>query len=75
MNFHPYILEVAAIAQMGERQTEDLKVPGSIPGLGIFSSSLFSYFFHPLSISLLTVDMFCPRSASRTHHQYFFPAQ
>ena len=28
---------VAAIAQLGERQTEDLKVPGSIPGLGIIS--------------------------------------
>jgi hypothetical protein len=27
----------AAIAQLGERQTEDLKVPGSIPVLGIFS--------------------------------------
>ena len=27
---------IAAIAQLGERQTEDLKVPGSIPGLGIF---------------------------------------
>ena len=26
----------AAIAQLGERQTEDLKVPASIPGLGIF---------------------------------------
>ena len=25
----------AAIAQLGERQTEDLKVPGLIPGLGI----------------------------------------
>ena len=24
----------AAIAQLGERQTDDLKVPGSIPGLG-----------------------------------------
>ena len=24
----------AAIAQLGERQTEDLKVPGAIPGLG-----------------------------------------
>ena len=24
----------AAIAQLGERQTEDLKVPDSIPGLG-----------------------------------------
>ena len=28
----------ARLAQLGERQTEDLKVPGSIPGLGIFSS-------------------------------------
>ena len=26
----------AAIAQLGKRQTEDLKVPASIPGLGIF---------------------------------------
>ena len=25
---------IAAIAQLGERQTEALKVPGSIPGLG-----------------------------------------
>ena len=29
----------AAIAQLGERQTEDLKVPGSIPGLGIIIST------------------------------------
>ena len=35
MNFSPLHLS-AAIAQLGERQTEDLKVPGSIPGLGIF---------------------------------------
>ena len=27
----------ASIAQLGERQTEDLKVPGSIPGRGTFS--------------------------------------
>ena len=27
----------AEIAQLGERQTEDLKVPGSIPGLGSFT--------------------------------------
>ena len=26
----------ADIAQLGERQTEDLKVPGSIPGVGNF---------------------------------------
>ena len=31
----------ADIAQLGERQTEDLKVPGSIPGVGTsFSSSI-----------------------------------
>ena len=29
----------AAIAQLGERQTEDLKVPGSIPGGGTFWKS------------------------------------
>ena len=28
-------VSIAAIAQLGERQTEDLKVPGSIPGLGM----------------------------------------
>ena len=26
---------IAGIAQLGERQTEDLKVPGSIPGHGV----------------------------------------
>ena len=31
-----HMLTSAAIAQLGERQTEDLKVPGSIPGLGMF---------------------------------------
>ena len=30
-------LTSASIAQSGERQTEDLKVPGSIPGRGKFS--------------------------------------
>ena len=35
-NLHIYI---AAIAQLGERQTEDLKVPGSIPGLGKSNTS------------------------------------
>ena len=29
----------AAIAQLGERQTEDLKVPSSIPGLGMANVS------------------------------------
>ena len=30
----------SVIAQLGERQTEDLKVPGWIPGLGILSLCL-----------------------------------
>ena len=29
-------IQQAALAQLGERQTEDLKVPGSIPGGGTF---------------------------------------
>ena len=28
------IINIANLAQLGERQTEDLKVPGSIPGVG-----------------------------------------
>ena len=32
------------IAQLGERQTEDLKVPGSIPGRGIFLNFEFYSF-------------------------------
>ena len=36
----PAITFRAAIAQLGERQTEDLKVPGSIPGLGMPRESI-----------------------------------
>ena len=35
----PFAASLAAIAQLGERQTEDLEVSGSIPGLGM-------HFFH-----------------------------
>ena len=35
-----YSMTSAALAQLGERQTEDLKVPGSIPGGGSFSSTM-----------------------------------
>ena len=34
INFNLPRENMAAIAQLGERQTEDLKIPGSIPGLG-----------------------------------------
>ena len=36
--------QVAAIAQLGERQTEDLKVPGSIPGRGTSFFNWLSFF-------------------------------
>ena len=39
-----FCIRVAALAQLGERQTEDLKVPGSIPGLGIFFFSICEIF-------------------------------
>ena len=32
---------IAAIAQLGERQTEGLEVPGSIPGLGKYLFALY----------------------------------
>ena len=35
MSASTHFVTKAAVAQLGERQTEDLKVPGSIPGGGI----------------------------------------
>ena len=41
LNFQKLLVyRSAVVAQLGERQTEDLKVPGSIPGDGKF----FSFF-------------------------------
>ena len=51
------VLLFASIAQLGERQTEDLKVPGSIPGRGSF------YCFY---CSLLTNPTLNPTSPCRT---------
>ena len=45
------------IAQLGERQTEDLKVPGSIPGRGIF---LFFFFLQDLSTLSAQESDFAP---------------
>ena len=45
-----------ALAQLGERETEDLKVPGSIPGLGTCSSlwlSLQNLYLQSLPIASL----------------------
>ena len=41
---HFTVLSKAVIAQLGERQTEDLKVPGSIPGRGTFCKQKILYF-------------------------------
>ena len=53
----------AVIAQLGERQTEDLKVPGSIPGRGIvfvFFKMFLIYTMFTVSyvLKLLIVDFF-----------------
>ena len=46
-------MSTAGIAQLAELQTEDLKVPGSIPGLGICVSDCFAGVpKHPESICL-----------------------
>ena len=48
------LMTAAAIAQLGERQTEDLKVPGSIPGLGM-CISMFRFRKHGLGKSMSIV--------------------
>ena len=56
----------AAIAQLGERQTEDLKVPGSIPGLGILRRALPSAHQQPSSRGvILRYPQFCVSWLSR----------
>ena len=47
----------AGIAQLGERQTEDLKVAGSIPAVG---SILFGLFFTPPAAGQAAVVPRCP---------------
>ena len=49
----------AAIAELGERHTEDLKVPGSIPGLGKFrprSTAIDNLAYRALGLSKQTQD-------------------
>ena len=58
----------AAIAQLGERQTEDLKVPGSIPGLGICLSLVnLGLFVSPYSFSPANVG---PSPREDAFHRY-----
>ena len=45
------------IAQLGERQTEDLKVPGSIPGRGILFAYCYNIFYMPLD-HVLRISIF-----------------
>ena len=47
----------AEIAQLGERQTEDLKVPGSIPGFGK-PALLFPFPFSPRLLPILFLPLF-----------------
>ena len=58
------------IAQLGERQTEDLKVPGSIPGRGSF----FFIFGHTNTkfISVLDYRSEGPWFEPELRHNYFF---
>ena len=51
---------IAVVAQLGERQTEDLKVPGSIPGDGTDFFNFFVFFF--VKSFFGTCHGFCKRS-------------
>ena len=48
----PFAASLAAIAQLGERQTEDLEVSGSIPGLGI--ENFYPLVWHGFSLCNIT---------------------
>ena len=37
------LFSIVSIAQLGERKTEDLKVPGSIPGRGNFFTLFWTH--------------------------------
>ena len=54
----------AAIAQLGERQIEDLQVPGSIPGLG----TLFLHRRVALSVVAWIFEFCLPRKLRRRMH-------
>ena len=59
--FAHHFLGQAGIAQLGERQTEDLKVPGSIPGHG-------RYFFqmHRNASKFVTAKSVTSHTGNRT---------
>ena len=57
-------LMTAAIAQLGERQTEDLKVPGSIPGGGTDFCLLVP--IHDMSLKCPTAFSFCSNHLGKT---------
>ena len=52
---------VASVAQLGERQTEDLKVPGSIPGRGTFARGRF--LCHLFRVSRAYIPAYHPKIA------------
>jgi hypothetical protein len=62
-----FVTHEAVIAQLGERQTEDLKVPGSIPGRGrliLFKVFLISFeeIFNFLFYSFISIQYCCQES-------------
>ena len=60
----------AAIAQLGECQTEDLKVPGSIPGLGILACvgrALSAAYWQSIPLSCSSTQM--PGSQAGKNHE------
>ena len=56
------------IAQLGERQTEDLKVPGSIPGRGIF----FPKFIWLFLIKNIVFKTFLYVKVSKSRKQFIY---
>jgi hypothetical protein len=52
------------IAQLGEPYTEDLKVPGSIPGRGI------AFFFSKLGLQVSLFRHLCDRECSKFEHAF-----
>ena len=59
----------AAIAQLGERQTEDLKVPGSIPGLGMLHVCLCKCITSKITkLQASTQEVMSPKIASCARH-------
>ena len=56
-------LKSAEIAKLGERQTEDLKVPRSIPGFG----NMFIFFHHAQSFVIQVLRQLVGQESEKTN--------